>query len=451
MHSDDIPLPPEWPDFVADGFRHAVAAAHYAVVWIESWCVNSPVERVRLRGEVVRLGNEVALLKEELRIKDDRLGRIPPRNRPLYPPPARLAILLLKAARGWSAAQTARRFLLTPPTIADWQRRLERDGEQSLVRLPEVINRFPDCVRELSRRLRALVPTMGYEKLCQFLAKAGAHLSRTSVRRFVAERPQPPVDTPRPSAKTVSDTGAPAPKRRPSQRTVTSRCPNHVWTCDLTMVPLFGGFWIPWFPRALLPSWPFCWWVAAVMDHHSRRAIAWRVFLKQPTAEQVVGLLDWARVVSGRAPKYMVTDQGSQFRDAYRGWCDAHGITPRYGAVGRYGSIALIERFWATLKGEGLRRIVLPLRYDAMCREVELFVQWYNVHRPHSSLGGATPDEVFFHRPAARDGPRFECRAKWPLREGVSLRADQGAAVQLAVTFLEGRRHLPVVELSRAA
>jgi hypothetical protein len=147
----------------------------------------------------------------------------------------------------------------------------------------------------------------------------------------------------------------------------------------------------------------------------------------------------------------MVTDQGTQFRKAYQGWCDAHGVTPRFGAVGRYGSIAIIERFWAILKGEGLRRIVLPLRYEAMCRDVQFFVEWYNVHRPHSSLDGATPNEAYFQTAAARDGPRFECRAKWPLGEGVTLRAEQGAAVKLAVSFLEGRRHLPVVELLRAA
>jgi hypothetical protein len=180
VHTDDIPVPPDWPKHVANGFRHAVAAAHYGVVWIESWCVNSRVERVRLRGKVECLQNEAVLLREELRIKDARRARIPPRNRPHYPPPERLAILLRKAARAWSAAQTARHFLLTAPTVAEWQRRLERDGEQSLVRLPEVVNRLPDVVHALTQRLRALVPTMGYEKLCQTLARAGLHLRVSS-------------------------------------------------------------------------------------------------------------------------------------------------------------------------------------------------------------------------------------------------------------------------------
>ena len=62
-----------------------------------------------------------------------------------------------------------------------------------------------------------------------------------------------------------------------------------------------------------------------------------------------------------------------------------------------------------------------------------------------------TPNEGYFQTPKARDGPRFEPRPMWPLDEGVSLRAEKGAPLKLVVTFLEGRRHLPLVELKAAA
>ena len=61
----------------------------------------------------VRLEHELALLREEVRIKDARLERVPPHRRPHYPAVERLAILELRAARGWSAAQTAARFFVT--------------------------------------------------------------------------------------------------------------------------------------------------------------------------------------------------------------------------------------------------------------------------------------------------------------------------------------------------
>ena len=60
----------------------------------------------------------VALLEEELRIKDARMARIDPRKRPHYPPSERMAILEFRAAHGWSQQQTADAFQLTAATIS---------------------------------------------------------------------------------------------------------------------------------------------------------------------------------------------------------------------------------------------------------------------------------------------------------------------------------------------
>ena len=57
-----------------------------------------------------------------------------------------------------------------------------------------------------------------------------------------------------------------------------------------------------------------------------------------------------------------------------------------YDAYGRHGSIAVIERFMRTLKSEGLRRVLVPLRLDAMCSAVASVVGWYNEVRPHEAL-----------------------------------------------------------------
>ncbi len=60
---------------------------------------------------------EIALLKEELRIKDERWSRLSSRRRPHYTAIERLRILELKAARGWSREQAARIFLLDEQTV----------------------------------------------------------------------------------------------------------------------------------------------------------------------------------------------------------------------------------------------------------------------------------------------------------------------------------------------
>jgi transposase InsO family protein len=78
---------------------------------------------------------------------------------------------------------------------------------------------------------------------------------------------------------------------------------------------------------------------------------------RSPRERRLLGALASLRDArDGGPPKYTVSDQGSQFQSEYRRWCARHGVKPRFGAVGRYGSIAVIERFVRTLKSEGLRR-----------------------------------------------------------------------------------------------
>jgi len=64
------------------------------------------------------------------------MGSIPAHHRPFYRPTERLAILELKAARGWSLEQTAKRFFVCPQTITSWMKRLDEEGEDALAQLP---------------------------------------------------------------------------------------------------------------------------------------------------------------------------------------------------------------------------------------------------------------------------------------------------------------------------
>ena len=87
---------------------------------------------------------EVAQLREEGRIKDARMARIPAPRRPHDSPVERLEILQLRAARKWSLQQTTDAFLVTPETIASWMKRLDEQGSNALLEMPEPVNRFPD-------------------------------------------------------------------------------------------------------------------------------------------------------------------------------------------------------------------------------------------------------------------------------------------------------------------
>ncbi len=177
----------------------------------------------------------MALLREEVRIKDARMARIDPHRRPQYPPTQRMAILELKAARGWSLERTARTMLVTAATIASWMKRLDEQGPDALVQLPRPVNRFPELTAHLVRRLTVLAPALGKVKIAQVLARAGLHLGVTTVGRMLKDGPgkgRPPRNTPDPEMPAGST------------RVVTAKYPNHVWHVDLTTVPTGAGFWV---------------------------------------------------------------------------------------------------------------------------------------------------------------------------------------------------------------
>jgi hypothetical protein len=95
------------------------------------------------------------------------MSRIAPYRRPHYAPLERMAILELRAARGWTAVRTAERFLLTPASIASWMQRLDEEGPEALVQIREPVNKFPDFVAYVVRRLKVLCPSMGKARPCR--------------------------------------------------------------------------------------------------------------------------------------------------------------------------------------------------------------------------------------------------------------------------------------------
>ena len=231
------------------------------------------------------------------------MERLPAQRRPHYAQIERLAILELRAARGWSLAQTARRLLVTPLTVASWNQRLDDEGPDALIQIREPVNRFPELVGYLVRRFKSLCPAMGTRRIARILARAGLHLGAITVRRML----NPPCNL-------ASRSGKPA-----APRSVTAQRPNHVWYLDLTTVPTIGGFWISWLPFAILQQWPFCWWVAIVVDHYSRRMMRIAAFKGEPSAQDIVRFLRRVGRRTGRLPAHLITDHGVHFTaEAFR-------------------------------------------------------------------------------------------------------------------------------------
>jgi transposase InsO family protein len=157
---------------------------------------------------------------------------------------------------------------------------------------------------------------------------------------------------------------APPSEATKEARAVQAKHPNDVWHIDLTTVPIASGFWTTWLPNALPQRWPYCWWVAVVVDQFSRRVMGTATFHGQPTSEEVRAFLGRAIHQVGTAPKHLICDRGPQFNcHGFRSWAGKRKIQVRYGAVGKHSSIAVVERFIRTLK-EILRALL-----DSAARE----------------------------------------------------------------------------------
>ena len=76
-------------------------------------------------------------------------------------------------------------------------------------------------------------------------------------------------------------------------------------------------------------------------------------------------------------------------------------VKQRFGAVGKKGSIALIERLWRTLKDTLGLRLLRPSAAEDLATTVEIGLVHYAHFRPHQALNGATPAEVYFGRTPA--------------------------------------------------
>ena len=103
----------------------------------------------------------------------------------------------------------------------------------------------------------------------------------------------------------------------------------------------------------------------------------------------VVALIIKTAVLAARWPQAAATEP-SQHCPAKRG-----GVKHRFGAVGRHGSIAVTERVIRTMKDEWLRRVGLIRGFDHLAALCQRFCCWYNDWRPHATLEGHRPADVY--------------------------------------------------------
>ena len=321
--------------------------------------------------------------RERAEILAARFERVEPRRRRHYTPPLRFRILEHMKRYMLTVEETARRFLVTPQTIYNWIAEMRRDPDAT--RVGSKIVAVPP-VRRYSSAVRRLVQQMdeagfgGKRKIAETLLRNAWRVSARTVGRIRKEEPPPPEPE--------EDPGRPT--------TIRGGHPNHLWLMDLTEIPTL----FPFLPLHLM----------VVLDACSRLPLAAALRVTRPSARLAARLLTRAVHTHGR-PRHLVVDQGSQFTaKEFRALVKRQGIRIRYGAVGQTHSLGLIDRFFRMLK-ESLRLDgIRPWSMRELSGRLHLACVHYAYVRPHASLGGFTPVEVYFgirgHLPRPVSPPR---------------------------------------------
>ena len=153
--------------------------------------------------------------------------------------------------------------------------------------------------------------------------------------------------------------------------------PNQVWCSDITYIPMRRGFL----------------YLVAIMDWRSRRVLSWRLSNTMDVSFCTDALAE-ALAQHGK-PEIFNTDQGSQFTSlAFTQMLTDADIRISMDGRGRWMDNVFIERLWRSLKYECVYLHAFETGL-ALHGGLLRWIGHYNTRRPHSSLAGKTPDEVY--------------------------------------------------------
>lgn len=228
----------------------------------------------------------------------------------------------------------------------------------------------------LMRRIDELFlryPFFGSRQMVRQLRRAGVRAGRHRVRRLMRLMGLEAIYR-------APKTSAPHPAHRIYPyllRNVAVTRPNQVWCADITYIPVRRGFL----------------YLVAIMDWATRHVLAWRLS-NTMDAGFCLAALCTALARYGK-PEIFNTDQGSQFTSLdFTGALRDAGVAISMDGRGRCLDNIFIERLWRSLKYEA---VYLHEMTDGFAAErvIGEWIAFYNTERAHSSLGGATPAEVY--------------------------------------------------------
>jgi hypothetical protein len=83
--SPSLPLFRSWTSQVKLAILQVISLSQFTMANTRGWAANSLNSRIRLKADLDRAHQEIALLREELRTYYARMAQLPPHRRPYYP------------------------------------------------------------------------------------------------------------------------------------------------------------------------------------------------------------------------------------------------------------------------------------------------------------------------------------------------------------------------------
>ena len=216
-------------------------------------------------------------------------------------------------------------------------------------------------------------PWYGSRQMARHLRRLGHAVGRKRVRRLMARMGLVPIyQRPR--------TTVPHPEHRIFPyllRNLVVDQPNQVWCADITYIPMRRGFL----------------YLVAVMDWATRRVLSWRLS-NTMDVDFCIAALEEALARFG-PPEIFNSDQGSQFTSPrFTEVLTDAGVRISMDGRGRWMDNVFIERLWRSLKYECVYMHAFETGSELRVG-LQRWIGYYNGYRPHSSLGGRTPDEAY--------------------------------------------------------
>lgn len=299
-----------------------------------------------------------------------------------YTPTEKLEIIRLVEGSSLSVTATLRELGIGKATFYDWYARYAEHGLDGLARKAPTAkkfwNRIPDEVRQLVVEVALEHPALTPRELAAKITdEEGYYISESSVYRLLKARDLIP------SPNYIVVTAA---ERFQHPTTAV----HELWQTDFTYFLIKGWGWF---------------YLSTVIDDFSRYVIAWKLCATM-TTDDVIATLDLARAATGREQvrvtqrTRLLSDNGSCYTSSdLVNYLEEHGMAQSHGRPYHPQTQGKIERYHRSMKN-----VILLENYYLPGELEHAIVGWvehYNNHRYHESLGNVKPVDVYKGRDAA--------------------------------------------------